>query len=64
MLNAVQVRQLKAHANALADTASQAKLDLAAAKQETASLSDQIVQVGKGGGSLTGPPRWAKGVSL
>ncbi|KAF5831089.1 Nuf2 family-domain-containing protein [Dunaliella salina] len=39
-----EVRQLKAHANSLADVASQAKLDLAAAKQETATLSDQIVQ--------------------
>lgn len=44
----LQVRQLKAQTNTLADQASQAKMDLAAAKQESEVLQDQIVQVGQG----------------
>jgi hypothetical protein len=42
----MQVRQLKAQLNQLSDQASQVKLDLASAKQETDILQDQIVQVG------------------
>jgi hypothetical protein len=41
----LQVRALKAQSNSLADAASQAKLDLAAAQQERAALEDQVVQV-------------------